>query len=672
MQSRALSVSRTIAAAILLLSAALASPASIALDPVQPGLQRSESPLLSLDPNRQAHPESSLVDFSSLLDAPAGKHGFMTTGSDGHFYFADGTRARFWGINVAAESVFQSHKTIDDTVAVLARAGINLVRIHEIDQIGGVIDYTWSDSQHLSAARLRTLDYWVKRCRDAGIYVYLDLLDYRTFRRADGVPNATALGRAAKPYSVFDHRLIELQEEYARRLLSSHINSYTGLSYARDPAVCMVELFDENGLFIKRTMLHSLAAPYREELVRKWNQWLRVRYQTSARLYASWTNGLGQHALRHGEYIERGTVKLPDLLLNADWDRPYAGASDSPARLNDAALFAYSLEVRYCSEMKHFLRGIGVRVPICAVGSQDVLADTKALSDVLDFVGNNFYWDHPSFRPESNWKLPSFFNSHNPIQAVDEYSFAPTTAFFKVRGKPLVIREWNYCWPNRYRDAGMLEAAVYACLQDVDAMILFTYDTSPRRKELSYFDVSHDPDRWASVGPLAAVFLERLVKPARTVVDVGFSSADIFHYHGYLSSVYTAGWTSRVENVFFDHVFPRTDATLVVASGRSSSAAYPIDHAIIRTNDRYDHITGGLSTNTSAQRSGYAIPVDWWPATTYAFAGDLLPADARVVGDAGLRFRTAAVNLSKCRPIGISVDGSHCLGFYDPVRDNYV
>ena len=34
-----------------------------------------------------------VMDFSYLLDAPAGKHGFITE-RDGHFYFEDGTRGK--------------------------------------------------------------------------------------------------------------------------------------------------------------------------------------------------------------------------------------------------------------------------------------------------------------------------------------------------------------------------------------------------------------------------------------------------------------------------------------------------------------------------------------------------------------------------------------------------
>jgi hypothetical protein len=42
---------------------------------------------------------SNYVDWSSLLDAPAGKHGFLKA-FKGHFQFEDGTAAKFWGTNI--------------------------------------------------------------------------------------------------------------------------------------------------------------------------------------------------------------------------------------------------------------------------------------------------------------------------------------------------------------------------------------------------------------------------------------------------------------------------------------------------------------------------------------------------------------------------------------------
>ena len=48
------------------------------------------------------------LDFSWLLDAPAGRHGFVRT-HGGHFQFEDGTRARFIGFNLAARSNTPPH-----------------------------------------------------------------------------------------------------------------------------------------------------------------------------------------------------------------------------------------------------------------------------------------------------------------------------------------------------------------------------------------------------------------------------------------------------------------------------------------------------------------------------------------------------------------------------------
>lgn len=45
----------------------------------------------------KTNPNKGVLDYSYLLDAPAGKHGFVTT-RNGHFYFEGGVRAKFLGL----------------------------------------------------------------------------------------------------------------------------------------------------------------------------------------------------------------------------------------------------------------------------------------------------------------------------------------------------------------------------------------------------------------------------------------------------------------------------------------------------------------------------------------------------------------------------------------------
>ena len=93
-----------------------------------------------LNPNLSLYPESTFVDRSAMLDAPAGKHGFVTA-QNGHFFYTDGQRARFFGVNIAKDTVFIDKPSIDRLAALFARAGINLVRIHQIDDVGGIFDH---------------------------------------------------------------------------------------------------------------------------------------------------------------------------------------------------------------------------------------------------------------------------------------------------------------------------------------------------------------------------------------------------------------------------------------------------------------------------------------------------------------------------------------------------
>jgi hypothetical protein len=141
------------------------------------------------------------------------------------------------------------------------------------------------------------------------------------------------------------------------------------------------------------------------------------------------------------------------------------------------------------------------------------LADLKSMSEELDFIGSNFYYDHPYWAQGAKaWTPPSFFHNHNPMSDIDDRSMAAAVSLARIKNKPFVVREWNYCWPNRNRAAGMVEAAAYAALHDIDAMILFVYETRPTAR-VSYFNVRSDPTRWGLCGVGAQIFLKGLIKP---------------------------------------------------------------------------------------------------------------------------------------------------------------
>lgn len=472
-----------------------------------------------LDPNPVDFPDASLVDCRDLLEAPAGRRGFCFAGSDGRFHFEDGSRARFWGINVAKDAVFQPPEIIDQAVDAIARAGFNLVRLHHLDDEKGLLSARLAGSPNpIDPERLAEVDHWVAALKARGIYIYLDLLDFRTFREAEGIPRGEELGRGAKPYALFDDRIIRRQMEYARLLLFDHRNPHTGLSFAQDPAVCMVELCDENGLFHEERRLGALLSPYREQLVARWNAFLLGRWGSRAGLARAWATD-ARSVLRGHEDPARGSVELPGM---------GSGVADGLARLRERNAFFAAIHREYFARIVGFLRESGLRCPISAVTEPKSLPDLWASATGLDYIAVNHYFDHPYFRPEANWQLPAFFSGQSPLETGPAEDFPGAVGAARVAGKPLVLREWGICWPNEHRAAGMLAATAYACLQDVDVMLLFTFDTRLSSRKLDYFDVRRDPARWRLAPVGARAFLARQLASARGASATSYGPDEVF------------------------------------------------------------------------------------------------------------------------------------------------
>lgn len=513
----------------------------------------------SLNPKNVNFPYSSLIDFSFLLDSPAGKYGFLKV-KDGHFYWENGKRAKFWGINVASLSINIDKEKINKITDVFAKAGINLVRLEAIDNRNCIISETGPTSRQFNLEYLDKADYWIYKLKEKGIYVYIDLLDFRTFKGGDGVVNADKLGRAAKPYAVFNPGLIELEKEYAEKLLT-HVNPYTKLKLIDDPAICLVELFNEHGLFIKAGTWLKLAEPYNKELEAYWNDFLKEKYKNTEELEKAWGK------LSKDEVLEKGTVLLPDM------EKLYSNRIFSQ-KLADGCEFAYKVQIKYFNEMKKFLLSLGLKVPVTAAVSTEFIADTESVAETLDFTTENFYWDHPSFEKGKDWQNPYYYNNSDQLKDDSLIAFMPYTTILKWKKKPVVIREWATPWPNAYRSSSILEAVAYASLQDFDAMLLFAYRANEDIDKLRQFSYQADTPVWGLMGAASKIFLSGDIKAAKKEVNIIYDKDDLFFPAVGLSDLYKLGWISRIENVLNDNIKLNENAINIK---RKSFNAHPLE-----------------------------------------------------------------------------------------------
>ena len=287
-------------------------------------------------------PKDAVADAGFLLDAPAGKHGRVVV-RDGHLAFEEAGRVRFWATNLSGEGGCPPKEVTPRLADRLAKFGFNLARFHGLDSTWGnaLFPRKAATTQEFDPAQLDRLDFIVAELVKRGIYVNLNLHVARRFTPGDGLPETEFLGYA-KYCVLFNPRMIELQKDFARTLLT-HRNPYTGKTYAEDPAVIIVELTNENSLFggwtggflkgkqsKKNPGTWSDIPPYYgRQLTELYNRWLAKRYPTRQALEAAWKGAArppGPQMLTNGDFsagkdkwdLSQGKTTQAELAITKD------------------------------------------------------------------------------------------------------------------------------------------------------------------------------------------------------------------------------------------------------------------------------------------------------------------------------------------------------------------
>jgi len=232
------------------------------------------------------------VDVSSLNPAPLTGAQRLSV-KNGHFYDQNGRRVRFLGVDFTFTANFPDKADADKVAARMHKLGINCVRLHHMDTRrapNGIISNQYPDTQHLDPEQLDRLDYLISALKKNGIYVDLNLHVGRTFNAADGLPDVKEQPHYSKGMLWYEPRMIELQKEYAKAFLD-HVNPYTGIRYADDPVIAVIELVNEDTLFNLRGAENSYPQVYVKDLQQQWNAFLQKKYGSTEKLITAWNKG---------------------------------------------------------------------------------------------------------------------------------------------------------------------------------------------------------------------------------------------------------------------------------------------------------------------------------------------------------------------------------------------
>ncbi|QDU56362.1 hypothetical protein Pan181_25710 [Aeoliella mucimassa] len=200
----------------------------------------------------------SIIDVSALIDAPAGKHGFLKRDKDAMRFENDQQPSKFWG--VGAHPLGNTPEQMDATAAWFRKHGINMVRQHTVINAVGLFD----DQGKLDPERVDRYDRWFAALKQQGIYstwsvvyphhgVFLrseDLDDdlFAELDAEDASRDGTKEPIVSNDYINIDRRIQDVAWKYFEAMLN-HKNPYTGLAYKDDPALAVMEVQNESNVF---------------------------------------------------------------------------------------------------------------------------------------------------------------------------------------------------------------------------------------------------------------------------------------------------------------------------------------------------------------------------------------------------------------------------------------
>ena len=247
----------------------------------------------------ESSPDSPIA-FSNPPIAPSAKR---LEAASAHFVRAQ-ERIRLWGVNLSFAANFPEKKDAPLVARRLARAGVNTIRCHHMDTADwprGLWDPQNPSQIHPEA--LDRLDFFINELAKVGIYIDLNLHVGRAHSRYLDLPRANT--SYDKIVNLFTPALVDAQKKFARTILT-HRNPYRGVTYANDPAIAIVEITNENSLFMWSAArdLRELPEYYANILQGLFCDWLARTYGTTAKLGAAWNaqaQPLGANLLTNGD-----------------------------------------------------------------------------------------------------------------------------------------------------------------------------------------------------------------------------------------------------------------------------------------------------------------------------------------------------------------------------------
>lgn len=465
---------------------------------------------------------ASPIDLRFLNEKAAGDGGFIQAKGEEFIQQKSGQPIRFWAINTGGATVNLDRASIDSMARMLAKMGVNLVRIH-----GPVFgdDFRQVDKQHLD-----NLYYYIAALKKEGIYTCLSIYFplWLQLKQESGFPGYT--GKNPFALLFFNPEFQAIYRSWWKAVITTP-NPYTGKPLSDEPAVAMLEMVNEDSnLFWTFTPYDAIPAPQMEILEKQFGKWLTSKYGSVVRAFTTWGGG---------------SVKGDDANAGRAGFRPmWELFNNRDKRSQDTATFLALNQKSFFEQTYSYLKK-DLSFKGMVYGSNWITADARILGplDKWSNTGGDFMDRHGYFGGAHDGPRAGY-----SISAGDKYTDRSALLFtpnkpddppdynlplwdIRYDRKPSTITEINWTPPNRYRADMPLICAAYGLLQGTDAFFFFATGSPSWEQTIGKFSLS-TPVTFGQFPAAALIYRKGLVSPAGDVVDVNLKLDDLMALKG--------------------------------------------------------------------------------------------------------------------------------------------
>jgi hypothetical protein len=438
-----------------------------------------------------------LLDLRYLNEKMAGENGFIQLSADGNsFQTENGIPMRFWSINGGDGTKSMSDAELAKFARFLAKMGVNMIRYH------GSINPTGSNINDVDKADINGIWRMVAAMKKEGIYSTISPFWAHYGHMGEpalsgwGIPGYTAKDDLWG-VMYFSDTLKNAYKNWVKYLYTEK-NPYTGIALKDDPAVALIQIKNEDGVFW--WTISSVKPEFEKVIMQKFYQWAIVKYGNSTTIKTAWSN-VSQ---------AKDNWTTGELALYHIWDATQPQSGGKAKRLSDQIQFLTETQRNFYQEIQDYYRNtLGCVQLINAnnwkTADPNLLFDAERYSNTAsEVLAVNRYNDPGHVGENSGWRIdPGHFYVGNSV--LFEPHKLPVN-IKQVKGSPMLVTESAWNLPHKYQAEGPFLVSAFMSLTGVDSYYWFSpsspsYDPNPYFTWANLAGGQHPMHRWTISTP---------------------------------------------------------------------------------------------------------------------------------------------------------------------------